>query len=192
MVWTDRNGLDTQHCFYFLTLGNWRSESGSPGSQWPIRADDCPELTNKKTSSAAPSRGQCDQCYLAPGVRQGACQPGGGAGGGVMVTTLARLCDVWCTSDWWHHLVTGHCVSQKPLLPSGCETHLHCQTQPRATTIQPKTTRVAVKIQSNSRQPDLGHQPEILSRDQLPNVKILKEKSIKQTRIGHFLSWLAH
>ena len=52
--------------------------------------------------------------------------------------------------------------------------------------------KVAVKNQSNSRQSNLGHQPEILSRDQLPNVKILKEKSIKQTRIGHFLSWLAH
>ena len=76
--------------------------------------------------------------------------------------------------------------------PRVLETHLHCLIQPRAPNPAQNNRQVAVKNQSNSRQSDLGHQPEILSRDQLPNVKILKEKSIKQTRIGHFLSWLAH
>ena len=124
-------------------------------------------------------------------VSDGGVSPGGGGEGPTLVTTS---CDDLVTSPG-HKAVPGapsDVSSWCPRPPGSRETHLHCLILPRAANPAQNNRKVAVKNQSNSRQSDLGHQPEILSRDQLPNVKILKEKSIKQTRIGHFLSWLAH
>ena len=95
---------------------------------------------------------------------------------------------VWGDQTWWHAQYHGS-SSRSP----GSGRHICIvRSCPGQQSQALNNRKVAVKNQSNSRQSDLGHQPEILSSDQLPNVKILKEKSIKQTRIGHFLSWLAH
>ena len=126
-------------------------------------------------------------------VSDGGVSPGGGERGRHWSQHHVMSADLVTSPG--HKAVPGapsDVSSWCPRPPGSRETHLHCLIQPRAPNPAQNNRQVAVKNQSNSRQSDLGHQPEILSRDQLPNVKILKEKSIKQTRIGHFLSWLAH